>query len=312
MVICWTAPRGMPRSASAAGQLVGDLVEPAAERALGRRRHVAGQPQAAEAGGVAGAADAEHAAAARDGASRVPPSGLRSSDVGRLLRLAAPAGCRPAAARRSGAAALGRRLRAAAASRRRGLRCPPRRLGQPSSFEPCPSCRPDCLDSCTCLLRELDRRRDQLGPVPARGERGGPLRAERLVHDLGVDLEDRVHQHLRARRAARQVHVHRHDVVDALHDRVVVEHAAGGGADAHRQHPARLGHLVVDLAQHRGHLVAHPAGDDHQVGLPRARPGTPPCRTGPGRSAARRWSSSRSRSRPARTWPATARTCGSS
>src|SRR3954447_4270803 len=44
----------------------------------------------------------------------------------------------------------------------------------------------------------LDRGRHQLGPVPALGQLLGPLRAERLVHDLRVDLQDRVHQHLRA------------------------------------------------------------------------------------------------------------------
>jgi hypothetical protein len=32
------------------------------------------------------------------------------------------------------------------------------------------------------------------------------------------------------------------------------------------------GHLVVDLAQRRRHLVAERAGDDHHVGLARARP----------------------------------------
>jgi len=32
---------------------------------------------------------------------------------------------------------------------------------------------------------------------------------------------------------------------------------------------ARLRHLVVDLAQRRGHLVAQRAGDDHHVGLAR-------------------------------------------
>ena len=93
--------------------------------------------------------------------------------------------------------------------------------------------------------------------------------AELGVLDLLVELEDRVHQHLRAGRAARQVHVDRHDVVDALHHRVVVEHAARRRAHAHRQHPLGLGHLVVDLAQHRRHLLADPAGHDHQVGLPR-------------------------------------------
>ena len=94
--------------------------------------------------------------------------------------------------------------------------------------------------------------------------------AELGVLHLVVQLEDRVDQHLRARRAAGQVHVDGHDVVDALHDRVVVEHAAAAGAHAHREHPLGLGHLVVDLAQHRGHLLADPAGHDHQVGLARA------------------------------------------
>ena len=96
--------------------------------------------------------------------------------------------------------------------------------------------------------------------------------AELGVLDLVVELEDRVDQHLGPRRAAREVHVDGHDVVDALDDRVVVEHAAGAGADAHREHPLGLGHLVVDLAQHGRHLLADPAGDDHQVGLARAGP----------------------------------------
>ena len=93
--------------------------------------------------------------------------------------------------------------------------------------------------------------------------------AETGVADLVAQLEDRVHQHLRPRRAAGQVDVDRHDVVDALHDGVVVEHAAGGRADAHRDHPFRVGHLVVDLPKHRRHLLADPSGDDHQVGLAR-------------------------------------------
>src|SRR5580765_4649584 len=87
----------------------------------------------------------------------------------------------------------------------------------------------------------------------------------------GVDHVVPVDMYL-PRRAARQIHVDRHDVVDALDDGVVVEHAARRGAHAHREDPLRVGHLVVDLAQHRRHLLADPAGDDHQVGLPRAGP----------------------------------------
>src|SRR4051812_36229605 len=76
------------------------------------------------------------------------------------------------------------------------------------------------------LLRVLDRRRDELGAGPAGGADGGAAGVDRLVLDLGVQLEDRVQQHLRPRRAAGQVHVDRHDVVDTLDYCVVVEHAA--------------------------------------------------------------------------------------
>jgi hypothetical protein len=92
------------------------------------------------------------------------------------------------------------------------------------------------------------------------------------VHDLVVQFQYRVEQHLRARRAAGQVDVHRHDVVDALHDRVIVEHAAAGGANTHRDDPFGVGHLVVDLPEHRRHLLADPARHDHQVRLPRGVP----------------------------------------
>jgi hypothetical protein len=87
------------------------------------------------------------------------------------------------------------------------------------------------------------------------------------VHDLLAHLEDGVDQHLGPRRAAGQVDVDRDDVVHTLHDRVVVEHAAGRCADTHGDDRARLGHLVVDLPYDRRHLLAHPAGHDHQVGL---------------------------------------------
>ncbi|MNJ65303.1 hypothetical protein D3C77_613110 [compost metagenome] len=51
---------------------------------------------------------------------------------------------------------------------------------------------------------------------------------------------------------------------------MVVTAAIGTGA--HGNHPTRLGHLVVDLAQRRRHLVAQRASDDHQIGLTRAGP----------------------------------------
>ena len=103
-----------------------------------------------------------------------------------------------------------------------------------------------------------------------------------------------------------------HHLVDALHDRVVVEHAAAARADAHRDDPLGLDHLVVDLAQHRRHLLAHPAGDDHEVGLARAGPEDLHAPSARGRSARRPRPSSRSRSTRARTWRATPSSCAPS
>src|SRR5436190_2603379 len=88
---------------------------------------------------------------------------------------------------------------------------------------------------------------------------------------LLVEPQDALHQRLRPRRATRNVHVDRDDLVDALEGRVVVEHPAGARAGAHRDHPLRLEHLVVDLPQGRRHLVHDAAGDDQEVGLSRRR-----------------------------------------
>ncbi len=112
-------------------------------------------------------------------------------------------------------------------------------------------------------------------------QRTRPCRAHLLLQ-----RQDPVHQHLGPRRAAGHVHVHRHDRVDALHDRVVGEHPAGRGAHAHRDDPLRFGHLVVDLPQDRRHLLRDAAGDDHQVGLARRGPEQLPSPTATCRSAA--------------------------
>ncbi len=181
--------------------------------------------QAAVAGGVAGALDAEHARAGRP--------------------------TRPAAPRPAGPG----RLRARVGCVRRRLRRVARRSSRPAH-----RCGPSGHD-----VQRGQAERAFSSSAICRSRFAPSLR----VLDLVVQLEDRVDQHLRPRRAAGQVHVDRHDVVDALDDRVVVEHAAAAGADAHREHPLGLGHLVVDLAQHRRHLLADPAGHDHQVGLAR-------------------------------------------
>ena len=41
---------------------------------------------------------------------------------------------------------------------------------------------------------------------------------------------------------------------------------------AHRDDPARVGHLIVHLSQGGGHLVGERAGHDHHIRLPRAGP----------------------------------------
>ena len=85
--------------------------------------------------------------------------------------------------------------------------------------------------------------------------------------DLLVQGEDGVEERLGARGAARCVHVDGDDLVHALDDGVVVEHAPRGRAHPHGDHPLGLHHLVVDLAEDRGHLLRHPPGHDHEVGL---------------------------------------------
>ena len=90
--------------------------------------------------------------------------------------------------------------------------------------------------------------------------------------DLPLQLQDAVEQRLGGRRAAGHVDVHRHDPVAAPHHRIAeVVVAAAVGAGPHGDHVARLGHLVVDLAERRRHLVGQRPGHDHQVRLPRAR-----------------------------------------
>src|SRR4051794_24080837 len=85
---------------------------------------------------------------------------------------------------------------------------------------------------------------------------------------LLLELEEAVDQPLRRRRAAGDVHVHRDDLVDALHHVIGAIEAARAGAGAHRDDPLRLRHLVVDLLQHRAHLVVDGARHQQHVALP--------------------------------------------
>src|SRR4029077_19302476 len=77
-----------------------------------------------------------------------------------------------------------------------------------------------------------------------------------LAIDFLLQLQNAVEQRLGGRRAARHVDVHRHDAIATAHHRIrIVIVPAAIGAGAHRDHPARLGHLVIDLAQGGRHFV---------------------------------------------------------
>src|SRR5919201_255952 len=89
--------------------------------------------------------------------------------------------------------------------------------------------------------------------------------------DLLLEADDPLDERLRPRRAAGDVDVDGDDLVHPLEHGVVVEHPARARAGAHRDHPLRLEHLVVDLAQRRRHLVCDAAGADEQIGLARRR-----------------------------------------
>src|SRR5262245_61773842 len=68
--------------------------------------------------------------------------------------------------------------------------------------------------------------------VSASATRGG-LGLQLRLDDLLLQLDDPVDQRLGTRRTARDEHVHRHDLVHSLDDRVVVEHAADRCASTH-------------------------------------------------------------------------------
>src|SRR5574340_1249241 len=117
------------------------------------------------------------------------------------------------------------------------------------------------------VVQVLTKRIQLGGHVDTRRLAGDGIRAP----DLVLQLNDSVQQRLGGRRAARHIDVDRYDAIAAAHHRIrVVIVAPTFGARAHGDHPPRLGHLVIYLAQRRRHLVAQRAGDDHDVRLARA------------------------------------------
>src|SRR5688500_7280415 len=88
-----------------------------------------------------------------------------------------------------------------------------------------------------------------------------------LLLDLLLQLQDAVENRLRVGRAAGDIDVYRHYLVDPLDHSIGREGAARRGAVAYRDAPLRLGHLVPDGAHHRGELLGDRAAHQHHVAL---------------------------------------------
>lgn len=90
-----------------------------------------------------------------------------------------------------------------------------------------------------------------------------------MTHFL-LQLKNAIHERFAGRRTSGNIYINRHNAIATTGDAVAVMIiAAAIGARAHADDPAGFGHLVVNLAQRRGHFVGERAGYDHDVGLPR-------------------------------------------
>src|SRR5690242_14625883 len=83
-----------------------------------------------------------------------------------------------------------------------------------------------CEDRPTAPLRSTHQ---EPRPAAVRPATSSPSR-QLLLIDLALQLHDAVDERFGARRAAGDVDVDRHDLIDALNERVVVEDAADRGA----------------------------------------------------------------------------------
>jgi hypothetical protein len=93
--------------------------------------------------------------------------------------------------------------------------------------------------------------------------------------ELLLELEQAFDERLGSRRAARDIDIHREQLIHPFNHRVLArehERPAGDGAIAHRDDPFGLGHLVVERLDGLRHLLVDGAGDDHQIRLARRGP----------------------------------------
>src|SRR5690242_3114378 len=115
--------------------------------------------------------------------------------------------------------------------------------------------KPSARCGAVCSMGNLSDRRETACASRLLNEIQGALKGALLVLNLFLELENCVEQGFRARRAAGDVNVHRDDLIATLHDGVVVENAARSGAGPHGNDPFGLGHLIVELTNHGGHLL---------------------------------------------------------
>src|ERR1700681_2450331 len=97
------------------------------------------------------------------------------------------------------------------------------------------------------------------------------LEGTRFRIDLFLELQNRVQERFRAGGTPRNVYIHWNNLIATLHNGVIIEDTAGGGARTHGNDPLGLGHLFVQTANDRGHFLREASGDDHQIGLTRGR-----------------------------------------
>ena len=89
----------------------------------------------------------------------------------------------------------------------------------------------------------------------------------RIPHLL-LQLKDPVHQRLARRRAPRHIYIDRYDPIAPSRDAIAVVIIPSSIRTAtHAHNPSRIRHLVVHLAEGRGHFVGQGASDDHDVRL---------------------------------------------
>ena len=72
----------------------------------------------------------------------------------------------------------------------------------------------------------------------------------------------------RAGRASRDVNIDRKKVVATLHNAITAVHSTRRGTGTHGDAPLWISHLVPDATDGVSHFVAHPASDNHEIGLP--------------------------------------------